>query len=51
MTVVAGFVPPRPVWLSRGEEAERYEGFDVVRAGGRGGCFAVVPFPFDLNEG
>jgi hypothetical protein len=34
---------------SRGDEAERYDGFNAVRAAGSGGCFGVVPFPFDLD--
>ena len=34
---------------SRGDEAERYDGLDVVRVVGNGGCFGVLPFPFDLN--
>jgi len=34
---------------SRGDEAERYDGFDEVRGVGNGGCFGVLPFPFDLN--
>jgi hypothetical protein len=42
------FAELRPVLSSRGEEADRYELFPVLP--GIGGCFGVVPFPFDLNE-
>ena len=33
-----------------GAEAERYEGFKLLRAVGKVGCFGVVPFPFDRKE-
>ena len=44
----ADFAELRAILSSRGEDAERYE-FFTARAGIEG-CFAVVPFPFDLSE-
>jgi hypothetical protein len=42
---------PNAIPSSRGEEAERYDGFGGFREAGNGGCLGVVPLPFDRREG
>lgn len=41
---------PSAILLSIGDDADRYDGFRLFRAPGKGGCLGVVPLPFDLKE-
>lgn len=44
---------PSVMRSSRGEEADRYEAFGLLRVTltvGSEGCLGVEPFPFDLND-
>lgn len=41
-----------PKWSPMGADADRYEGvvLKLLRAADNGGCLAVVPLPFNLND-